>query len=60
MYVSYIYSALRVLRLYLISEETELLQEVQHQLEFVSDCVFLHLSPDLLGLLAHVVLQEER
>lgn len=60
MYASYIYSALRVLRLYLISEETELLQEVQHQLEFVSDCVFLHLSPDLLGLLAHVVLQEER
>lgn len=44
-------------RLYLVSEETELLQEVLHQLEFVSDCVFLHLSPDLLGLLTHAVLQ---
>lgn len=50
----------RELNLYLVSEETELLQEVLHQLEFVSDCVFLHLSSDLLGLLTHAVLQEER
>ena len=46
--------------LYLVCEESKLLQEVLHQLEFVSDCVFLHLSAKLLGLLAHAVLQEER
>lgn len=48
------------LHLYLISKEAKLLQEVLHHLEFVSDCVFLHLSPNLLSLLAHAVLQEER
>ncbi len=49
-----------VLCLYLVSKETEFLQEVLHQLEFVSDRVFLHLSADLLGLLAHAVLQEKK
>lgn len=42
---------------YLVCQETELLQEVLHQLEFISDCVFLHLSSELLGLLAHAVLK---
>lgn len=45
---------------YLIGEESQPLQEVLHQLEFVSDCVFLHLSPDLLSLLGHALLQGGR
>lgn len=45
------------LNLYLISKKTKLLQEVLCHLEFVSDCVLLHLSPDLFGLLGHAVLQ---
>lgn len=46
------------LNLYLISKKTKLLQEVLCQLEFVSYCVFLHLSPNLLCLLPHAVLQD--
>lgn len=45
---------------YLIGEESQPLQEVLHQLELVSDGVFLHLSPDLLRLLGHALLQGGR
>lgn len=45
---------------YLIGEETQPLQEVLHQLEFVPDGVLLHLSSDLPGLLAHALLQGGR
>lgn len=55
-YTMYNCSLLKVAHLYLIREEAEPQQEVLHQLEFVSHCVFLHLSPDLPGLLAHAVL----
>lgn len=46
------------MHVYLISEETKFLQEVLGQFEFFSDCVFLHLCPNLFGLLPHAVLQE--
>lgn len=40
----------------LISQETEPLQEVQSQFEFVSHSVPLHLGANCLGLLAHTLL----
>lgn len=49
----------RKLNCYLISKETEPLQEVLRKLEFVFHRVFLHLCSHLLGLLTHAVLQEE-
>ena len=43
--------------MYLVSEEAKPLQEVLHQLELLFDGVPLHLRAQLLGLLAHTVLQ---
>lgn len=59
-YLAWINSTRFAFFFYLIGEESQPLQEVLHQLEFVSDCVFLHLSPDLLSLLGHALLQGGR
>ena len=44
-------------KVYLVSQEAELVQEVVHQLEFVPHRVSLHLRADDLRLLTHVLLR---
>lgn len=50
----------KLLTLYLVSEESEPLQEALSQFESVFNRVFLDLSAQLLGLLAHAVLQNKQ